>query len=1017
MMREGLRAEPVAADDFVAQVDARTIHSMPPPPALAGSAGDELRAPSVLDQIRHLDLVFLCAEPGMGKSHLASELLKEATAEGRRAHRYSFDAPSADVACQKIVRCCRDLIRRKGEGSRPLVVMDGVAPPDECESHSEAHALRRLRSHGFQVLVCLRPEAEQLAECVGDAPCLRSEDLLFRAPSEASEAYGLTAGIPQLAVALRSGADARSGGARLGARYLSSMEALVASALRSGLTDEETRIRLAMVLLGSGTLEEVALVAGRCGIEDLVWLQRDVPLLGASAHERTFHCAGLSRDSVLLHCLGSLHGLASFDPALVVRACGVLATRGDVCRSALVCRLCASERDFASVVLRWAVPYASVGELRLVDEGLRAGKRLGFERDVRWVLGKTAFLCLEGTGKDVDHAWERLESVRLGSVGEQRLYEHVTFLGLCRDVWRQGARPLRRLHADPSDTLGLACLDHARLAGLLLSGRFHEAYSSLTNEVCLRGVRTVPEALLCDDQYLGLALCGGAPDVREAALFDEGRRFSQQVGLGRMRVYHEAIEAIPHILMGASCEAARLEEAASRAEHAGDALMQAVCIAVCAVADIRSRAFSRAHVRAEKAAAMSRALGERYLCSASELVDAVSVELLGETGALAGYCRDTDRPDGLMLLARCAALALGETVEAGPMPDIPLGVACPRNDLWALNMLLNDCPGMRDELHGVVPPTWVELMRAIRARQSAWLGAEGGDERRERALRVEPGAATSLRNGEQTELLPVGSTQCRIRLSVLGGFRAEVDGRPMPGEAFDRRQARDLLALLVVSPKHKFRRYRAIEILWQDCDYYRGLRKLYEATSEARKRLGGADAINPLISDRVQGTIGLDVSLVSCDVDEFEEEARMALAEDGDDFWVIDHARRMGRLYGSGPDEHLSLLGQPVVDRLEELAALYVDGTVAAGEAALRLGKTKLATRFATDACRCCELREDAVILLVRALKASGRAFEIPPLYRRHCQRALDERGTLPSTALRRAVELACGEDGLDVSA
>ena len=51
-------------------------------------------------------------------------------------------------------------------------------------------------------------------------------------------------------------------------------------------------------------------------------------------------------------------------------------------------------------------------------------------------------------------------------------------------------------------------------------------------------------------------------------------------------------------------------------------------------------------------------------------------------------------------------------------------------------------------------------------------------------------------------------------------------------------------------------------------------------------------------------------------------------------------------------------------------------------------------------------LREDAMILLVRALKAAGRAYEVAEWYRRYSRRLIEARGMPPSLALRRIVEI-----------
>ena len=72
----------------------------------------------------------------------------------------------------------------------------------------------------------------------------------------------------------------------------------------------------------------------------------------------------------------------------------------------------------------------------------------------------------------------------------------------------------------------------------------------------------------------------------------------------------------------------------------------------------------------------------------------------------------------------------------------------------------------------------------------------------------------------------------------------------------------------------------------------------------------------------------------------------------------------------------------------------------------MRLGKAKLAVRCAMDAHHIDYLREDAMILLVRALKAAGRAYEVAEWYRRYSRRLIEARGMPPSLALRRIVEI-----------
>ncbi len=972
------------------------------------SKTEELLKPRILLEDPLPRLMVLCAESGMGKTYVAEKIMRDAKDAGRKVFSCSYPSNFDSSVAAKFVRRCRDIRVRAEPDRQPLLVVDEIAPADEAEVVSEARAIERLVSQGVQVVICLRPEAEQLAEELHGAVRYGADELLFRG-DESSTVFDYTAGIPALVMGYRG--DAAMGEKDVpGPRYMTAMRALVAQSLRPGLMSEELRVRLAMILLGHANLEDLALVAGRCDTEQLLWLERDAPLFGVNAHQGTCCCHGLCQETVLEGCLGPLQGIAATMPDLVMRACGVMATSGDVRRSALVCRLCASERDFTAVCVTWGVAYVGIGEATLVDEALHSVESDARPQQTRYLLSKAAAACMTGTAREVDDAFEDLARVKLSTTAESRLYHVVRLYGACRDILR-GPRELSvNLTSDPADSMSLACLDHLRAAHLLIAGKFSEAYSTISNEMLVGEPSNLPEAFLCDDLMLALALSGGIADAKERHLFACAESFFARPSLRGLKTYHDALVAAQAILMSDSCDTDALVEGAGRAERYGDTFFQVLCLAIAAVADIRLKALSRAHVRANKAASMARTLGSSYLASAAELVDALSLELLGESGAFGQFCERKDHPQELALIGMLIARVTGEWADSDQPVDIPFGMPCPHDSLWLLNLLATGCVDIWEELKGVMPPTWVELLRAVRYRRER-------EEAYESAM-VQPQGTTfpdqqghaSLDEGLQTRLLLAQGGHERIRISILNGFAVEYAGEHMPEGAFERRRARDLMTLLALVPGHRIRRFRAIETLFQT-DYYRGIRKLYEATGEVRKRLGELcqEEGNAIVADRTQGSIGFDSSLVVCDVDEFEQEARMALAEDGDDFYVLEHARKMERIYGSGPDEHLAALGEQVVQRVEDLKTLYVDGAVAAGEAALRLGKTKLAVRYGTDAHRTRDLREDAMILLVRALKAAGRGYEIVGLYKQFSQHLIEVKGVPPSLALRRVVEQAIG--------
>ncbi|HEU4423438.1 MAG TPA: AAA family ATPase, partial [Pilimelia sp.] len=107
-----------------------------------------------------------------------------------------------------------------------------------------------------------------------------------------------------------------------------------------------------------------------------------------------------------------------------------------------------------------------------------------------------------------------------------------------------------------------------------------------------------------------------------------------------------------------------------------------------------------------------------------------------------------------------------------------------------------------------------------------------------------------------------------LRISVLGGFRAEVGGRPVADDAWRRSGAAALVKLLAITPGHRMHREQLIEVLWPELDRAAGTRRLTKALHFARRAL-------------VAGQIRLRDDLLSLeaddlwvDVDAFEAAAR-----------------------------------------------------------------------------------------------------------------------------------------------
>ena len=134
-------------------------------------------------------------------------------------------------------------------------------------------------------------------------------------------------------------------------------------------------------------------------------------------------------------------------------------------------------------------------------------------------------------------------------------------------------------------------------------------------------------------------------------------------------------------------------------------------------------------------------------------------------------------------------------------------------------------------------------------------------------------------------------------------------------------------------------------------------------------------------------------------------------------------ARRAERLYaGDLYVPPVDATGYVMATR-DELRRLYGDAMVAGSDAALRLGKKRTATRLAMNALSSDDMREDAIVSMVRALRASGRNVEADRQYQRYARRLMQAANRPPSRLLRRVAGMGeeqgrrlGGESNVEVS-
>lgn len=113
-----------------------------------------------------------------------------------------------------------------------------------------------------------------------------------------------------------------------------------------------------------------------------------------------------------------------------------------------------------------------------------------------------------------------------------------------------------------------------------------------------------------------------------------------------------------------------------------------------------------------------------------------------------------------------------------------------------------------------------------------------------------------------------------LELRLLGDFRAEVDGRTVPREAWRQGRAASLVKLLALSGRHRMTRDEVIEALWPGVSPDAGGTSVRKAVHFARRALGGQEAIAVRA-----GSIELwPDGRISTDVERFEAASTRALS-------------------------------------------------------------------------------------------------------------------------------------------
>lgn len=941
-------------------------------------------------------IVLICADYGVRKSSILSRCVMahlERGMESRIVDFFGLTPDNAYLRLKDVMRWCHKK-PEGGEQARALVACDNMPIGDESDVTRIAGIIRRLALEGFLIVVATNCDGELLYEQLGESTCLWTCDLCVERPQDGHRALlydAFSHGIPVLDDALNRievrTYDVVPSDPSYQEPYIRVLESLV----RETLIIEERTLRSAILLLGSGTMDDLNHVLGE--FDEVLWrlLARDAPFFGVDVAKGTFRCVAAGYQDSINISYASLSAIVRPWPHLVARCARLLARRGDFARAAVVSLMCEDDRERCSVALEWGPMIIDVGEVSVVADALETARLKGLY-DLAGFYESTCVLgALTASGYE--------EAANLQSICCYPTTSHHARLALMsRALLRDAPPELDSVDSEMvDDALSGALAAHAKALSLLFRGRLAAAYDVLLQALEQIGGWTVSSTLLQVDYTLCSLLMGIVSPEMRPELSGDVSRFFERSGLPQMTGLFDSALTAGMLLSGRTVQTGELEMGIQRAARWGDSLLQGLLLMTAGVADMRAGSLTRGLIRLRKAVAIFDGLGASELSKIGRLLYHAARARLGEkvTQPEVRACKGVSGALDGVVAVLAAALSSNGSVKRLGLPGWER-----MNGLhWIVNVLSNDFGVVSQRFRKAMPASWADAQLHTSMEVDDLLPHE----RLRGFSRQDKKTVGDVLHEEQTK-----QPKARIEIRLLGGFELYVDGVLIPNSRLDKRRAKALLVLLGAMPGHVARRYIIMETIWPSYDYQTANKCVYSATSALRSEIKAAlqDPMDlPIVvANKAQGTVALNMTCVACDVEAFEQRARTLIDMEDADRSAVALCREVESLYRGDlfvpPTDGMGV----IATRAKELKSLFADAMVSGAHAALNSGMKLLACRFAHKAHAADELREDAMVVLIASLCAAGRQVEAQRCYERFVGRVADLTRKPPSRQLRESV-------------
>lgn len=1043
----------------------------------------------------HRKLALICAEPGSGKSFALACITQEAHKNKIPLKNLIFSNTKA-LDALSLVREMRDKLPRTFtflEGA--VVTIDDMPALEEPQLNQFKQIVESILEMGVTLIITINPEAHTLVESLRPSWEITSKDL--QRPQDEEVTLVKVRHIPQRlytqGVALlertfyesmlhqtQGNQDSISSSAYFSRTYLKNLAHMVKVSLRPSLAAEELRLRLAMILLGSGTLVDLERVLGSVDYELFSQLDETSPFFGVTCVRKAFSVAGFAIHNLVPQVGVALMKTVQSEPELTARCAMHLLGRHKVMRAAAICNLNSYDARIQAVIRQHAAELACAGYIVLLQPLVltRTKKSTCIQKEeiTPAVLSEApapeAFYTqmwheMTAPYKTVIQAryvWDEAKREFLSGMAKDCPVQksHVELLACAahlRDVLAgklevEGVLTQESSSVPPfvDDTLdfmgdnndmmlelGQAFVLNAEICRNLLQGKFLSAYQLLQRMPFLPADDATLAARLCSVQLSALEMVLGvtAPQREEQTDSKPDKTQGSQISLHTLEdeinqnilmQYAESFSEIVQLMCGQTSELHLAKSLVNTANARGDRAIEAYLLGGLALEDFANKAYRRSFVRAQRTLDFAHELNLTYIADIAQMIMMGTSYLLGDPCHIEDM-KFTDEVIKELTELFCQSIhGLTQTKKASALLDLPykkLNSKKTRQVIeyaWIATFLSSYFGSTSTCFFSALPPEWqTNAAKVVGLSASAFEGVRHAcipaqkqkkttDKTRKTAAKsstvrsmAEPPSEIAFLK-ELKEVGFVGQNK-RVRVSLLGKFRIEVDGELLEPVVYNRRRSKEVLSILAFTQGHKINKRKMVEMLWGDCDLFGGSKKLYEAIACTRRVLRSKElGYEPILSERNGGFVSSDSDYVAYDIDDFKRLCMVILMNEGEHEKTLQLVLMANKMYESGLGyKPLEPTGE-IEAAINELEKLYVDINVCASKAALLVNKALLASQFARIAQRCDDMREDCMTALIEALLALDCKKELLHEYSLYRARLKTALGILPPQNLQELV-------------